>query len=319
MDLSTGKLDVSNQLIHFSHRSGWGDFIDHLVQKEHSRDRVKFFGHVERALPYMSPWCGFIHSPWTSPILDDPAPTAKDLINSNAWKQSISFCRGLWVFSESLRAAIRPHVPEHIKIDVLPFPTEFDGIRFEFPKFKANPLKWVLSAGVSRRNMGSLNRLNIRNLKTNYLKLRFLPHGMNKEEVERRIQLQEEITNIKLTRGEWESVSQIRHVSNDDYDRLLSENIVFLDLFAEAGRTLITECIARGTPILVNPLPSVVEYLGEEYPFYFTTLEEAAAKLDDHNLILRTNSYLASFHARNRVYIQVVIRAFEESSVYKSL
>jgi hypothetical protein len=318
-DIPNGKMDVSNQLVHYSHRSGWANFVEHLVNREHHRDRPKFLGRVERTLPCPIPWCGFLHSPWDSPTLDDPSPTVKDLLQTNAWKDSIIHCKGLWVFSQEVHDNLRPHVPSNVGIDVLPFPTEFDGIRFDFSKFKSNPMKWVVSAGINRRNFGSLNRLNVYPLQTNYLKLRLIPHGMTAEQIEKHIEIQEEITSEKLTRSEWESVSQIRHISNEDYDRLLSQNIVFLDLFAEAGRTLITECIARGTPILVNRLPSVVEILGEDYPFYFDTLDEAAQKLDDENLIHLTHNYLATFQNRNKVYIQSFIQAFESSSVYKSL
>jgi hypothetical protein len=38
--------------------------------------------------------------------------------------------------------------------------------------------------------------------------------------------------------------------------------------------------------------PAVKEYLGQEYPFYFETLDEAAEKLNDQELIKETAVYL---------------------------
>ena len=42
----------------------------------------------------------------------------------------------------------------------------------------------------------------------------------------------------------------------------------------------------------MNKLDGCIEYLGEEYPFYYEDLSEAEAKLSDLNLIEQTNKYL---------------------------
>ena len=46
--------------------------------------------------------------------------------------------------------------------------------------------------------------------------------------------------------------------------------------------------------MLVNPIDSVVEYLGKDYPFYYYSLDEAAEKLEDDDLIQKTSEYLRS-------------------------
>lgn len=76
--------------------------------------------------------------------------------------------------------------------------------------------------------------------------------------------------------AEYHSVELIEHIDNDAYDRLLSRNIVFLNLIDCSAVNTIIECIVRHTPVLVNPLPAVVEYLGPDYPLYYHSLEEAA-------------------------------------------
>ena len=80
--------------------------------------------------------------------------------------------------------------------------------------------------------------------------------------------------------------------SPQDYDRLLSKNIVFLHLYFAVANNAIIECVARNTPVLVNRLPSVEEYLGTGYPLYFRTLEEAADKAEDTDLVKETHQYL---------------------------
>jgi len=66
-----------------------------------------------------------------------------------------------------------------------------------------------------------------------------------------------------------DSVRRLEFLNNADYDELLSKNIVFLDLVDCSAANTIIECVVRNTPLVVNPLPAVKEYLGEDYPLYW--------------------------------------------------
>jgi hypothetical protein len=98
---------------------------------------------------------------------------------------------------------------------------------------------------------------------------------------------------------------------------LLSENIVFIELYDANANNTIVECIARGTPILVNPLPAVVEYLGEDYPLYFNNLPEAAEKALDLKLILEAHQYLMECETRGKLGSGYFLKSFCESEVYR--
>jgi hypothetical protein len=76
------------------------------------------------------------------------------------------------------------------------------------------------------------------------------------------------------------------HYTNtfEEYDDLLSNNIVFIDLFDASANNTIIECIIRNTPVIVNKLVSVVEYLGEDYPLYFNDLQEIPILLTSKNI-----------------------------------
>ncbi len=58
-------------------------------------------------------------------------------------------------------------------------------------------------------------------------------------------------------------------LSNDQYDTLLAENIVFINLIDASAVNTVLECIVRNTPIVVNRHPAVVEMLGVHYPLYY--------------------------------------------------
>ena len=55
---------------------------------------------------------------------------------------------------------------------------------------------------------------------------------------------------------------------------------------------MVLECIRNNTPLLVRKHPACVEYLGNNYPFYFNTINEANSKCNDNKLILKTYLYL---------------------------
>ena len=83
------------------------------------------------------------------------------------------------------------------------------------------------------------------------------------------------------------NIGFIEFLENDDYDNLLSENIVYINLVDASAVNTILECIVRATPIIVNKHPAVVELLGETYPLYFIS------KHDDYNGInLEINNML---------------------------
>lgn len=68
-----------------------------------------------------------------------------------------------------------------------------------------------------------------------------------------------------------DSVEVLERVSNEEYDNLLTQNIVFLNLVDASAVNTILECIVRNTPIIVNNIPAVIELLGENYPLYYNS------------------------------------------------
>ena len=91
-----------------------------------------------------------------------------------------------------------------------------------------------------------------------------------------------------------ESVKTINFLDNSEYDNLLSKNIVFLHLVDASACNTLIECIVRNTPIIVNPIPPVVEILGKDYPLYYKNYYEALKILDNLSLIKQGHDYLSS-------------------------
>jgi hypothetical protein len=77
--------------------------------------------------------------------------------------------------------------------------------------------------------------------------------------------------------------------------------------------------VARDTPLLINPIEAVVEYLGPDYPFYFSSLEEAAAKAEDPDLIVRTHLFLRRHPLKEKLTGEHFLDSFTRSDIYRSL
>lgn len=73
-----------------------------------------------------------------------------------------------------------------------------------------------------------------------------------------------------------DSVTIIDQLNNNEYDQLLSESIVFLHLIDASAVNTVIECIVRNTPLIINRHPALEEYLGIDYPGFYTDLREAA-------------------------------------------
>ena len=114
------------------------------------------------------------------------------------------------------------------------------------------------------------------------------------------------------------SVDILETLDNAAYDRLLTENIVFLCLQKPSACNTVIEAIVRKTPILINREPAVVEMLGENYPFYYNSLAEALLKSRDFYLIRQAHEYLCTMDQR-KFDVYNFIQSIKESEIYKSL
>jgi hypothetical protein len=94
------------------------------------------------------------------------------------------------------------------------------------------------------------------------------------------------LNNININDVEFKYIQ-----SFEEYDELMSKNLIFVDLFDTAANNVVLECIIRATPLLITKLPGAIFYLGEDYPMYFDSLQEISGLLTKENII-KTHNYL---------------------------
>lgn len=104
--------------------------------------------------------------------------------------------------------------------------------------------------------------------------------------------LQKRIISITQSLQEnYSSVKRISFLQNDEFDKLLSTSVVFLDLIDCSAANTVVECIVRNTPIIVNKLEPLEEYLGADYPGFWKDIR-SVWRVFNPTRVYEINKYL---------------------------
>jgi hypothetical protein len=110
-----------------------------------------------------------------------------------------------------------------------------------------------------------------------------------------------------------------RMVPDAEYDRILASSVVLCLMYATAANNVVVECIARATPLLINPLPGAIEYLGPDYPLYARDEAEADLLLCCPERIRQAHLYLLQRRGEIDLTYQGFCREVAESEFYARL
>ena len=341
------------------HRSGWAYCISGLQQLDNTLldrdaqssiyvdsyiDRTFHWGYDTMkaigALPYKSPWLGFIHHTFDT---THSMYNVQTLIAKEDFQESLKCCKGIIVLSRYLAEQLRSRIPD-IPIHVLYHPTEFPSKTFSMSRFISGK-GGVIQIGAWLRNPYSIYSLYSPLLKKMALKgkemdLYFPPENyqdmidsLNTSNNESLSASTLDIQSIcrcfhntnKFLKGATDllkdhvgSVQVLERVSNEVYDDLLQKNIVFLDLVDCSAANTVIECIVRNTPIIVKRHPALEEVLGPNYPGFYSTLYEASTIIQSYDSIRVIHGYLVSLD-KTRFTLSYFINSFQNILVPNEL
>jgi len=317
-----GKINLSNQLKikYGQHRSGWLYALSSL-KKLHNPRGILLDSFIERTFnwnpagikPHREPWIGFIHVPPHVPKWFMYHQANESIFKTDAWQQSTPYCRGLFTLSQHHKN----HLEKQLQIPVnnLFFATETPAIKWEWEKFRSNREKKIVQVGWWLRKLHTIYQLEATKYRKVFLRVAHVKKLDQLMETERDILIEQGCFHPDMYR----TVQTVDFLPPREYDRLLSKNIVIIDLYDTSANNVIAECIVRNTPILVNPLSAVVEYLGQDYPLYFNSLEEACRKAGDFDLIYQAHQFLINHPSKDKLDNQYFLKSFEESEIYRGL
>ncbi len=315
------KIDISGQLGGFygQHRSGW-PYVLKLLAKLHKPGGILLDSFIERTFCWhpegpganLRPWVGFIHIPPNVPPWFQYEQSNDHIFNTQYWKESYPYCRGLFTLSYYHRKNLEKKLD--VPVNNLVFPTETPRLKWNWQKFLANRDKKIVQVGWWLRKLHTIFQLPTQKYRKIFLKVTHtdLDSLMKKE---REILLKEGQFDEKML----ETVQQLVYIPHKDYDKLLAENIVIINLYDSSANNTVLECIVRNTPILVNPIEPVVEYLGEDYPLYFSSLEEAAEKAENFDLLYNAHRYLLNHPLKEKLKGDYFLESLVHSDIYQGL
>lgn len=314
------KINLTKQTIIPHHIGGW-NFVLKILNEFHCDDGTYLddiaditFGNsyeyssYKKLIPYRKHWIAFFHHPqnivpwYSKSFLMKPIV----MISSDEFKASQKRCKGIYTFSKSMASWYKEHLP-NIKVEHLWHPTKSSDKLFVLESFLRNPKPKILSVGFFLRKMTTIYFL-----KCDQYEKVILVNPLVYEN------LYKEINYFKYDL-DFSDVQFKSYVSSEKYDELLAHNIVFLDLFDSCANNIIIECIVRDTPILVNKQEAIVEYLGEKYPLYYSSIEEASSKLMNKNLIAEAHFYLKELETKKKISSEYFAESFYNSDIYRNL
>jgi hypothetical protein len=259
-----------------THRGGWKGLLNYMMQDEILRPDcgVSLVDVVEKYfvwddLPVITkPWIAISHMTPNTP--EHLAIVHIDLLLENEkFLKSLKYCKYLVVLTNYMKKYIEQRLGDKVKIVVLKHPTQLDIQEWSPDNF--NPVA-VVALGQQMRKLST-----IYTLKTDLHKIWLYGHP-DKKLMEERVDI--ELTKLFLNKSDLQEV-ELKKVENDEYDQLVTQQIVLLDIVDASANNAVVEMIGASIPFFVNRLESVEEYLGKDYPMFFDKIEEVEEKLKD--------------------------------------
>lgn len=293
-------------------RGGWSYVIQQLRSKLYAPDGILCISALEdvivEGVVINEPWIGFVHQVPKSNY--KYFPDLERMVVNEVFIKSLEKCLGLFVISSRVKDYLVKHdvsVPVvRVFYPITPFPGD---LKFSIEKFERESKKTVLFVGEFMRNYQAFYDLKV---PEGYKKILLKSPDVDFDNL-----YDTNHENIVLRTND--SVSIVNRVSDEDYDQLLSCSIVFLNMYDAGANTTVIECLGRYTPIIINRLPGVEEYLGKEYPLYYDTLNEANELVGDVAKVVQATRYLAEHDAINPLTGERFVHEFASSAIYRSL
>jgi hypothetical protein len=288
---TSGMIRLQQQLLPVGvgrHRSGWPAAMQAL-EAIHADDGIVFDDFVERTFtygkatePYNEGWIGVLHTPHDMPHWFDPSQSWPAIKAAALFQQSLRHLKGVICLSREAAGFYRNAL--NVPAIALTHPTETPEQKFDPDRFlKRTP--YIVQIGWWLRNLGAIYQLPAI---AGYAKLHLRQNDEWVRRAEWNVQEYWRRTGGRTRHG---GVQHCLPLSNEHYDQVFVDNIVFLELFATSANNVIVECMARNTPVVVNRLPALEEYLGPAYPLFYDEWAQAP-EMFAKNKVLEAHEYL---------------------------
>ena len=152
-----------------------------------------------------------------------------------------------------------------IPVAAVKHPMVIPNQKWSIERFQANPKKKLIQMGWYQRNTQALYSVP----PIPFRKYRVLPCRWIHEEYDKRVR-----DHYAAAKRYDSRVIERAYIHPDEYESALTENVMFSQMLTASANNIVVDCIAANTPLIINAHPAVVEYLGTDYPLYYSDLDE---------------------------------------------
>lgn len=280
--------DILYSNIKFIH-NGWSS-TEELIKPDHNEKMrtmdfctftEKYFGWIDfdKPSPFTRPWIGLIHDPFTNYIYDQPKKNKLDP-KRPAFIQSLALCRKIYVLTKAeakkWKSALDKIGYGYIPVGVLYHPAvkPKQENMFSWDKFWANKNPRIYQAGYWMRKTYSIYKLNCWDLKQKFPILKRPNYPFQKciipwdDRTQGLLWFTSKRDGVEITDAEKKSVLQIPPLEQDEFEKLFSNSVFYLDVYDATACNIALQCKAHGTPLFIKWNENLAEYLGDDYPYW---------------------------------------------------
>lgn len=303
-----------------THPSTW-NYTVQALRTLHTPDGILLDPFIEKSfvwgpdapVQYREPWIGFVHIPPGIPDWFGQAQQASEKIFGRPdLRNNFELCKGLFTLSQYHKAHLEKLTS--IPVNTLYHPTVFVKQTWSWDAFVGNTDKKIVQLGWWLRRLNAIYELPVTSYRKVFLRVLSDKYFADLVQKERMHHRKSGIFDEAMV----ESVEIIDYLPGTAYDRLLSENIMFADLYDTSANNAVVECIARCTPILINRLPALVEYLGKDYPLFYSSYDQAAQMARDLPTIKQAHQYLCDLPLRQKLTFDAFLTDFTQSEIFQA-
>ncbi len=311
----------SDYYIHADHRSGWSALMRNCLEQgvvtlkpsvqTPSRNDVILVDSMEqiwapwaissRAKPRVisQPWIGIIH------YTDSLPPFIRGQHASDVLKNailSLQNCKAIVTLSKysekmvknflnELPVAVKflyPHIRD-IPVVSLKHPIEHLPKRFREEEFFKPKERFIVQLGFQYRKITTIYKIDSKLQKV------WLP-GHHPQKAYRA--MTDEWQAMRYT-GKPNDVEIVRTDTNEEFDDIILNNFVIIPLWNASANNSVLECIDMCIPAFITRVEATEEYLGKDYPLFFTDIAqvERILRQDQHALketLMEAHRYLVA-------------------------
>lgn len=277
------------------HRGGWKDVINNLFTNNILSINDCDYCLIDILENYINDanliiqkkWIAIIHSTEFVPNYLS-IPDISDIITSPFIKNNINNCLGLITFSQNIKNILDNY---NLNVDILfiKHPINMEKIKlFNIESFKNNNNKNVVLLGKQLRKQSTIYLIN-----TIYKKIWMPGTTKHKDSLMENLNKELNFINKNINNINLNDVEIKYFNCYEDYDNFIILNIIIIDLWDTNANNSVLECLIRNIPFFVSKIPGIIEYLGEEYPMYFNSINDLENILNNSNI---NNLYEKTFY-----------------------